>query len=495
MTIRRFEIATLLVAATLALAAAPPDWKTPNKDWAKGPVKWIMTDDEEKDWKKLHTDEERAAFAKSFWEKRDPTPGTPENEYEAIFWKKVEEADKSFTSKANSGCITDMGRVFLILGPPANKPLTDIRGRTLWHYEPNEVTGIKEKFDLTFAQGMTSSLLLDRKRLEDYVKAHPETLGIGWKIPGPAVAEGAPEVPVGPTRKPEEDLTPESQRQIPILQDLLAKGSGPTDVSFQASFDYYAAVDGTTLAAITVEAPRDAAHGSGDVALHPFARLEPAADGKPVNLTGDLPFVPAALAESPPGSFVYQARHNLPPGSYKIAIVVEDKVVPGQKGTLVRTIEVPDFRNKGELQMSSVALLSGFNHLDAGLGPDEKERGAGPYVLGSFRLVPRAAAALSKDEALNFYCQFYNPAPDPSTGKPSLESTVTFFYRQDDGTWKRYRPPLVRRLNGQVDLYSIALKDLLAPNQKLPAEFKMAMQIVDKVGGKELKREIPFSVR
>src|SRR2546422_290394 len=96
---------------------------------------------------------------------------------------------------------------FLALGagPPdwktPNKPITDIRGRTIWHYEPNEVTGIKEKFDLTFAQGMTSSLLLDRKRLEDYVKAHPETLGIGWKIPGPVVAEGAPEVPVGPTRK------------------------------------------------------------------------------------------------------------------------------------------------------------------------------------------------------------------------------------------------------------------------------------------------------
>src|SRR5213594_4072548 len=105
-----------------------------------------------------------------------------QNEYEAIFWKKVKEADKSFTSKANSGCITDMGRVFLMLGPPANKPITDIRGRTIWHYEPNEVTGIKEKFDLTFAQDMTSSLLLDRKRLEDYVKAHPETLGIGWKI-------------------------------------------------------------------------------------------------------------------------------------------------------------------------------------------------------------------------------------------------------------------------------------------------------------------------
>jgi len=33
-----------------------------------------MTDDETKEYKKLHTDEERAAFAKTFWEKRDPTP-------------------------------------------------------------------------------------------------------------------------------------------------------------------------------------------------------------------------------------------------------------------------------------------------------------------------------------------------------------------------------------------------------------------------------------
>jgi len=494
MTVRRSMIAPLLVASSLTLAAGPPDWKTPNKDWAKGPVKCIMTADEEKDWKKLHTDEERAAFAKSFWQKRDPTPGTPENEYEAIFWKRVEEADKNFTSSANSGCITDMGRVFLMLGPPA-KPDKDARGRTIWHYEPNAVTGITEKFDLMFAPGMTSSLLLDRKRLDEYVKAHPEARGIGWKIPGPVVAEGAPEVPVAPARTPEEDLTPESLRQIPILQDLLAKGSGPTDVTFQASFDYYAAVDGTTLTAITVEAPREAAHGSGDVALHPCARLEPAADGKPVNLTGDMPFVPAPLAESPPGSFVYQSRRNLPPGAYRIAIAVEDKVVPGQKGTLVKTIEVPDFRNKGELQMSSLALLSGFTHLDASVGPDEKERGAGPYVLGSFRLVPRAAAAFSRNESLNFYCQVYNPAPDPSTGKPSLESTVIFYYKQDDGTWKRYRPPLVRTLTGQVDLYSLDLKDLLAPNQKLPAEFKMAMQIVDKVGGKELKREIPFSVR
>ena len=36
MTIRRSPIAPLLVAAFLALGAAPSDWKTPNKDWTKG---------------------------------------------------------------------------------------------------------------------------------------------------------------------------------------------------------------------------------------------------------------------------------------------------------------------------------------------------------------------------------------------------------------------------------------------------------------------------
>ncbi len=177
---------------------------------------------------------------------------------------------------------------------------------------------------------------------------------------------------------------------------------------FQVAQDSYAAVDGTTLTAITIEAPREAAHGSGDIALRPFARLEPAGDGKAANLTGDLPFLPAPAAEAPPGSFIYQARHNLQPGTYKLAVVVEDKVVPGQMGTLVKTIEVPDFRNKGELNISSIALLSAFTQLQP--GPDEKEHGAGPYVLGSFRLVPRAQPALQKDENLNFYYQVYNPA-------------------------------------------------------------------------------------
>jgi len=488
---RRFESCLLLIAAVALLAAGTPDYKTPGKDWGKGPVKWIMTDQEEKDWKKLRTDDERAAFVKAFWEKRDPTPGTPDNEYEAIFWKKVEEADKTFKSVTDPGSLTDMGRTYMLLGSPT-KADKDTRGRAIWTYDPGGPAGIQTHLELMFAGGGAAPLLLDRKKLDDYVKAHQETLGIGWKVPAPQVAESVPDVPTAPARKPEEDLTPESQRQIPILQDLLAKGGGKTDVPFQVALDAYAAADGTTLEVITIETPREAAHGSGDAGLHPFARLEPAAEGKPVNLTGDLPFVPAAPADSPSASFVYQARHNLAPGSYRLAVVLEDKVVPGQAGTLVRTIDVPDFRSK-DLHMSSVALLAGFKHLDAAGDPDEKAH-AGPYTLGSFRLVPRAAAVLGKGEAVTFYYQVYNPAPDPAGGRPSLDSTVTFFLKEGAG-WKRYRPPVVRRLNTQVDLYSIDLKDLLAPNQPLPADFKMEMKLVDTIGGKELDKDVLFTVR
>src|SRR5437773_2138570 len=484
-------LTALMMLAAPLLAAEPPNWKVPDKNWVKGPVGWIMTEDEQKEFKKLHTDEERAAFAKTFWEKRDPTPGTHANEFELLFWKKVESADKAYASITRPGSLTDMGKTFLLLGPPS-KSDHDARGRSIWTYEPSEATGMKAHLELHFAPNDTGPLLLDRKDLETYVAAHPDSLGIGWKIPVPVIAE-TPNVPSAAARKPEEDQSPESKRQIPILDAILSKGSGPTDVPFQVACDYYAAVDGTTLSVVTVEAPRDAAHGSGDVALHPFARLAPAApDGKPVNLTGDLPFVPASTADAPPGSFVYQARHNLAPGVYRLAVVVEDKVVNGQMGVLVRTIDVPDYRPK-DLGISSVSLLSNFTQVEGGLGPDEKEHGAGPYMLGSFRLVPRAAPVLQKSEALSYYYQVYNPAPDPSNGRPSLEATYSFFLKQG-GAWKPFRKPIVKA-QGQVELYSIDLKDLLIPNMPLPAEFKLEIKVADKIAGKELKREVAFTVR
>src|SRR6185436_14443393 len=165
----------LVLAASLA-ASGPPEWKTPSKDWAKGPVGWLMTEDEEKQFKTLKTDDERAAFAKTFWEKRDPTPGTPDNEYESIFWQRVEQADKAYKTMMREGSTTDFGRVFILLGPPAS--IRKDSRYTYWLYEPSPVNGIAEKFELSFAPVDTGFLLRDKKTLETYTAAHAETRGI-----------------------------------------------------------------------------------------------------------------------------------------------------------------------------------------------------------------------------------------------------------------------------------------------------------------------------
>jgi hypothetical protein len=362
---------------------------------------------------------------------------------------------------------------------------------TYWAYEPSEVTGITESMEFSFAPVDTGVLLRSPKTLEGYVGAHPETRGIGWKIPL-LVPEAAGEIAATPVKEHVEDTSPESQRQIPILDAVAAKGSGPTDLPFQVADDYYAAVDGTTLTVITIEVPHEAAHGSGSQALLAFGRLQAGGEaGKVMNLTGDLPFVPAPESSVPSGSLVYQARRNLKPGVYTQTIVLEDKVVKGQMGSLVATITVPDYSAK-TFAMSSLTLLATFGRQDADLGPDEGASG-GLYSMGSFRLVPRATPTLQASDTLAFYYQVYNPTPEQASGKPNLESTYSFFLKDATG-WKPFRKPAVKPVS-QVELFEIDLKDLLKPDQSLPVEFRLEAKVTDKVSGQSLNREIFFTVR
>jgi len=489
--IAAIAILVALMSIALPLAQVPDEYKTPDKDWVKGPVKWLMTKDEIKEFKKLTDDAARIAFIEAFWAERDPTPDTPMNEYEIEFWQRVEQSEQQFTSQTTPGALDDRGRVFILLGGPTDLD-RDSRQYQTWTYEPDPTTGMEERMLIEFAPGPAGKfLLLGKKDLEAYVDAHPATRGIGW-VP-PALNQEVPVLAGVEEPDPEQELSPESQRQIPILEGYLGAGSGPADVPFDLSYDFYKTADGSTLAVINLEVPRQAAHGSGDVALLPFARLQPKDDGaKPVNLTGDLPFVAAPLESCPADSFIYQARRNVKPGEYRIAAVVEDKVVAGQVGVRVEPLTVPNFADQS-FKMSSVSLLADIQPLDAGLGPGDDEQASGPYVLGSFRLVPRAVPVLERNEAFSFYYQVYNPATDPATGRPNMEATYSFFLKEQ-GVWKPFRKP-IQKAQGQVEIYSIDLKDLLKPNQALPAEFRMEARLNDKIAGAELTHQIEFTVR
>lgn len=107
---------SLLLASTAAAALSPQ-----YTEWRTGPAQWIMTNAEEKAWKQVRTDEEATRFIDLFWARRDPTPGTPQNEARDAHNMRVKQADAKFGEKSKRGAMTDRGRVWIVLGePPAS---------------------------------------------------------------------------------------------------------------------------------------------------------------------------------------------------------------------------------------------------------------------------------------------------------------------------------------------------------------------------------------
>ncbi len=98
-------------------AALKKELETPYKKWLNAEVFWIITQQERKQFQELKTDDERDKFIEQFWLKRDPTPGTPENEYKEEFYRRVAYANETFGSKI-PGWKTDRGMIYIKYGAP-----------------------------------------------------------------------------------------------------------------------------------------------------------------------------------------------------------------------------------------------------------------------------------------------------------------------------------------------------------------------------------------
>ncbi len=98
--------------------AFPPPEESILKRWIEGPIRYIITIKEEKAFKNLSTDLQRAFFIYQFWFRRDPTPGTIRNEYREIFWDRVITSNGMFNETTTPGWKSDRGEIFILLGPP-----------------------------------------------------------------------------------------------------------------------------------------------------------------------------------------------------------------------------------------------------------------------------------------------------------------------------------------------------------------------------------------
>src|SRR4029453_11603353 len=108
----------LLLLSSL-LAAGSQAAKNPTvKEWLDGPVRYIATPEEIKEFKRLKDDRDRASFIEQFWRKRDPSPETLTNEYRQLFRERGKEANDKFLDSAAPGWKTDRGKIYILHGPP-----------------------------------------------------------------------------------------------------------------------------------------------------------------------------------------------------------------------------------------------------------------------------------------------------------------------------------------------------------------------------------------
>ena len=149
----------------LLLSSLSSDKKDAEKDLSPKYRQWldfvtyIIAPIEKEVFSKLTTDIERDIFIDAFWKQRDPTQGTPQNEYKDEHLKRFQYANKYFgRGTTRPGWKTDMGRYYIILGPPNNiDRLENVKGvwpTQIWYYFGDKKLGFPTYFALVFHKKM-----------------------------------------------------------------------------------------------------------------------------------------------------------------------------------------------------------------------------------------------------------------------------------------------------------------------------------------------------
>jgi GWxTD domain-containing protein len=83
-----------------------------------GPTRWLMLPEEARRAQHLRTTRDAVDFVEEFWQRRDPDPALPGNEFAKTFYQRVDAADRLYAEGGVRGSLTDRGRALVLLGPP-----------------------------------------------------------------------------------------------------------------------------------------------------------------------------------------------------------------------------------------------------------------------------------------------------------------------------------------------------------------------------------------
>ena len=503
----------------------------PYKKWLEEDVIWIISDEERAAFKQLSNDEERDSFIEAFWQRRDPTPDTEENEYKEEHYQRIAYANEHFAAGV-PGWKTDRGRMYIMYGKPDEtdshpsggtyeRPMEEGGGETstypfeTWRYR--YLDGIGQEIIIEFVDTcMCGEYHMTMDRSEKDALLYTPNAGLTiWEQMGMSnkaarfSGSGMERLGLGPQssmlQTKEFDrleqfakLNSAPKVKFTDLEEIVNSKVILNPMPFDVRSDFVKVTGETVLVPVTIQLKnRDITFVNKDGVqrgtVNIFARLT-TLTGKIVQTFEDTVQVdvPAELLpRTAENSSVYWKALPLRPGRYKLNIAVKD-VNGDRKGVWSRSILVPDFSDD-KLATSTLIVADQMEPVPT------KAIGTGNFVIGTTKVRPRVGPAdgkpavfkKAKDQKLNFWMQVYNLGVDEKTHKPSatFEYNVINVATNKSVVQKTETTDTMGNVGEQVTLQ----KSIAAANLQ-PGIYKIDIKVNDNVSKQTIDPSATFAV-
>jgi len=499
------------------------------KKWLDEDVIYIITDEERKAFKQLSNDEERDQFIEAFWQRRDPTPDTEENEFKDEHYRRIEYANEHFAAGI-PGWKSDRGRIYIMYGPadeieshPSGgsyeRPMEEGGGETStypfedWRYRYLE--GIGQEVIIEFVDTCMCGeyhMTIDRSE-KDALLYTPnagltlyEQMGMSSKADrftgGGLERLGAGPMSADLQTKEFDRLSQFSKLQQPPpvkfkdLEEVVSHKISMNLMPFDVLADFVKVTSDTVLVPVTIQMKnRDITFTNKDGVQRGTVNIF----GRVTTLTGRIAQtfedtvqadIPAELlARSAENSQIYWKALPLRPGRYRFDIVVKD-VNGDRTGTWSKGVVVPDFADD-KLEASSLIVADQMEPVAA------KNVGTGSFVIGAMKVRPRVPpsdgkpVSFKRGQKLNFWMQVYNLGLDDKTHKPS--ATVEY-----DVVNAATNKPVIHSVESTDQMGNIGdqvtLQKTLAAANLEPGTYRIQIKVNDNISKQTVDPTATFAV-
>ena len=486
------------------------------KDWLEKDVAYIITDDERKAFKKLQTDEEREAFIEEFWRRRDPDPDTDDNEYREEYYERIAYANEHFSSGI-PGWKTDRGRIYIMYGKPDEKethPMGGPYSRDPWEGGGDTTTYPFERWFYRYIAGVGSGIELEfvdrtgtgeyrlttdpnEKDALLYVPGAGQTLAEQLGLQSRADRIGGFGNPNGFQREQDNpftkmvtmfNLTRPPQIKFNDLAEAVNRGVVEDNpLNFDVRIDFFRQSDERVITAVTIQTDnKDLSFvdkgGLQEARINIFGKIT-AVSGRRVGIFEDPVITQATtteLTDAKDRKSAYQKAIALPPGTYKVDVIVRD-VTSGATGIRHVGFNVPKF-DPAKLSTSTLVLASRLQSLS-------NQPAVGQFVIGSVKVIPNVSGNYRRGQDVGIYMQIYNAGIDQTTLRPSVDVEYVLL-KNGKEIGKQSEDWSGLSDSGQ----RLTLARLMPTSGLTAGEYEIAVRVRDRVSGQTLSPTAKFNV-